>query len=223
MNDKLLKGIDGDTISFEFVPLIERSLGLEFGESELEHVSTFGKFCEIVQGKLPHAENCDCTPQQAFYRFRGALAKHLPTSLITPTASLEALLPKSRGKREKLIEDLESELGFPLNITGIPDFILMIISGTFFLSIVAFFFHWQTGVVGLFLFFMSWHLTGKYCQRVEVQDIREVIERITRENYRQVRRNPDTINKHEIVPLIKSLFHHELGIEYARMTPDARF
>jgi hypothetical protein len=223
MTAPLLKEVDGDTLYFEFLPLVENSFGFKFREDELESIATFGQFCEAVMKEMPLAATDDCTPQQAFYKLRRALAQHVPASAITPATLLEDLLPRSRKQREKIIEVVEAELGFSLNIFSLPDHFGTALLGAFMLSLGAFFYHWEAGITGLLLTFVSGYLAGKFCLALEVKTIRNLVERMTRENYRQVRRNPNTVNRHEIVPQIQALFQHELEIQPSRLTPNALF
>lgn len=223
MKTPLLKGVDGDTLYFEFLPLVENSFGLTFGETELDPIPTFGEFCNVVLAKLPTAERSDCTSQQAFYKLRQALASYVPATAIVPDAQLTELLPTSRKQREEIIEAVETTLGFPLYLTGLANWAGNAIIIGFVLSIWAFFYRWQAGAMGLLLTVAGGYLLGQFCQVLEVSTIREVVEKMTREHYRQVRRDPATTNRQEIVGQIQALFHHELGIERHRLTPPARF
>ncbi|MDQ2795343.1 MAG: hypothetical protein M3Y12_15250 [Bacteroidota bacterium] len=218
----LLKHVDGETLEFEFIPMVEESFGLSFGENELIPIATFGQFCDLVLAKLPLAEHADGTSQHAFYKLRQALAPHVAAAIV-PAASLAELLPKSRQQREKIIDAVEATLGFPLYLTGIAPWAGSTIVLTFLFSSVSFFYRWQAGTMGLLLTVAGGYLLGRFCQVWEVLTIRAVVAKMTREHYRQVRRAPATANRQEIVRELRALFHHELGIEHHLLTPHARF
>jgi hypothetical protein len=222
MATPLLKGIDGDSV-LDFVLVVEESFGLTFGETELNPVSTFGEFCTVVLAKLPTAGHSDCTSQQAFYKLRQALATHVPVADIVPNALLADLLPNSRKQQEEIIEAVETTLGFPLYLTGIANWAGNVLFSAFVFSLIGFLYRWQAGVAGLLLTAAGGYLLGRFCQVPEVSTIREVVEKMTREHYRQLRRDPATANRREIVEQLQALFHHELGIAHHRLTPAARF
>jgi hypothetical protein len=223
MTTPLLKGVDGDTLEFEFIPMVEESFGITFGKTELHSVSTFGQFCDIIIAKLPPTKSSGCTSQQAFYKLRQALSPHVTAAAVVPAASLAELLPGSRKQREEIIEAVEAKLGFPLYLTGIATWAGEAILIAFLLSIASFFYQWQVGAVGLLLTVAGGYFLGRFYQVWEVPTIREVVAKMTREHYRQVRRTPATANQRETVEALQALFNHELGIEYHRLTPTARF
>jgi hypothetical protein len=71
-----LKNIDPLDID-DLLSKIELSFGIEFFENELNHIKTFGEFCEYVENKIEFKNTNDCTNQQAFYKLRNALSEIL--------------------------------------------------------------------------------------------------------------------------------------------------
>jgi hypothetical protein len=222
MDIPLLKHVDGDELYGDFLPLIESSFGVTFPKNESARIRTFGEFCQVVQSQIPLIESSDCTMQQAFYKLRRTFALYVPGASFVPTTLLTDLLPRSRKHRARLIAAIESELGFPLNIVGLSSLGCGIVICAFLLSVGAFFYHWQAGGIGLLFTFAGVRPLEKLCQSVEVNTVRELVEKITREHYRQVRRNPATVNRQEIVSQLQALFQHELGIERSCLTPTAQ-
>ena len=222
MDVPLLKHVDGDELYGDFLPLLEGSFGVKIAENESPPIRTFGEFCAVVQSQLPPTESPDCTMQQAFYKLRRAFTIHVLGVSFRPDTLLSDLLPRSRKHRARILTAVESELGFPLNIVGLSSLGCVIIICAFLLSAAAFLYQWQAGVIGLLLTFTGARLLEKYYQSVEVSTVRELVEKITREHYRQVRRNPNTANQQEIVSQLQALFAYELGIERSLLTSEAQ-
>jgi hypothetical protein len=53
--------------------------------------------------------------------------------------------------------------------------------------------------------------------------VRELTEKLSRENYIDIRRNRETVNRHEIVRIIIDTFSTDLAIDRTYLTKEAKF
>ena len=137
-----LKNIDPLDIE-DLLPKIERSFGIQFVENELNHIITFGEFCEYVENKIELENTNDCTSQQAFYKLRNALSEILKKDKekIHPNLLIEKIIPNNN--RKEIIKQLEDKLDFDLNIMVVPQWILTILLLMLFGSIITLFFFFK--------------------------------------------------------------------------------
>ena len=135
-----LRNVDSEDLEDVLVK-IEKSFDFKFEETELKDVKTFGQLCDIITNKVQGNNIDDCTTQQAFYKLRNAIASIFLVDKynITPNTDLRLLFPKNL--RRQKIRDLESNIGFEINILRPKHWI----SSTLALTIV-------TSFIGLFIF-----------------------------------------------------------------------
>lgn len=118
--------------------------------------------------------------------------------------SLSRFFPKEN--RRKKIGDLERELGFKLNI--LRPHSAFFASGIilFLLSLLTFFYKWEyavAGIIGSCLYMFIIQKTRKELGKINVK---ELAEKITWEHYTASRRDPQTVNRKEIVKEIEKMF-----------------
>lgn len=217
-----LENIDSEDIS-EVLIKVEKSFNFKFGETELKDVKTFGELCDIIVSKLELQDNIDCTSQQAFYKLREALANTLliDKTEIYPTTLLNELFPKNI--RRKKIKQVENKLGFSLKILRPKHLISGFFTILFIISLLGVFASWKLGLVGLATSLICISIANKLANELVVCNIAELVEKMSRENYLNSRRNKKTANRAEIVKIVAQVFSHELGLEPKFFTRDATF
>ncbi|WP_071891166.1 hypothetical protein [Hymenobacter sp. PAMC 26628] len=207
----------------DLIPVIETSLGIKFSQGELEHVTTFGEFCDITVSKIHLTDAPDCTAQQAFYKLRQALAPHVPGLAITPASRLKDILPGSRYKRRKILNSVEARTGITLDIHGASESVVMGLIIMFLASFTSFFFSSTAGCTGLTISVIAAMVAQYTGNTWRVATVREWVEKMTREHYLKSRRNPITVNRTEIAKQLKSLFADRLALDPTVLTRDATF
>lgn len=88
-------------------------------------------------------------------------------------------------------------------------------------SLITFFFSAKYALTGLVLSITGMYLANKSGKKLNVQAVQQLIEKLTREHYKAVRRNPGTVNRAEIIPQINELFKAELSLEDKVLGADA--
>lgn len=222
MKDYELKNIDSDDID-DLLVKIEASFGITFDGVELEHITTFGQFCDIVLNKIELENSNDCTSQQAFYKLRNAISDifQIENKEISVNYSLSNFLP--RKDRRSRIKDLEEPLGFQLNILRPPHWITWTISIFLLTSIIGLFVNSQIGILGLICSMLGLGFAHKIGKELDLQTVGQVAEKMTRENYLKSRRNPMTFNKGEIEIVLTDWFSNDLHIDKSKLTREAKF
>ena len=204
---------------------VEDSLNISFGDTELQHVSTFGEFSDLVILKLnSNFESAnDCTSQQAFHRIRNAISKTLTIDRkeLVPSTRLENLFPKKN--RRVQIKKMESLLGFPTKALKPSDILIGFGCISILTSLIWLFFSWKIGMTILissilFMNFIYWQ--GKM---LRIHTIGELAEKIARENYFKSRRQKNTFNPNEIENLLKDIFVEKLGTTKETISKESLF
>jgi acyl carrier protein len=202
----------------DLVIKLETSFHLKFNDEELKNVETFGDFCDVVTNKLEETNTNDCTTQQAFYKIRKALPQKSP---LTPSTQLSELFP--RKTRRQQVKHFESILGFKTDILAPKGWIIPIFILTFLASLFICYFSLLLGLSGLIFSGIAINITHKLGKELNVATLGQLAEKLSREHYLDVRRNPSTINQTEITQNIKALFKEYLDLEDDALTRDARF
>ena len=217
-----LKNIDPYDIE-DLLPKIENSFGIEFFENELNHIQTFGEFCEYIESKIELENTNDCTSQQAFYKLRNALSEILKTDKekIHPNLLIEKIIPNSN--RNEIIKQLEEKIDFDLNILVVPQWILKILMLMLFGSIITLFFFFKFGFFGIIFTLLCYWISGKFVLVYEFKTLGQIAAKMTRENYLKSRKNPKTFNKNEIRKVLTEIFSNELFIEKSELGNEAMF
>ena len=218
-----LRNIDPDDISDVLVK-VETSFGFKFGDAELKDVKTFGELCDIITNKVQGDNVNDCTTQQGFYKLCNAIAEIqlIDKELMTPDTNLNQLFP--RNNRRQKIEELQSKLGMPLDILDIKGWL----SWTIFIGIVGslimFFFRWMFALSGLSIFIaIGWTANKFFAKEFKYLTVKQLTEKIIRENYLKSRRNSSTINRNEIAQKVRDFFSSELDLDEQALTRQATF
>lgn len=202
---------------------IQRSFDIRFEQEDLEHVKTFGQLCDAVVVKLKSKHSDSCSTQHAFYMLRNAINLSVETDkeLIKPQTKLCNIFP--RDTRLQVIAEIEKEMGFKMNLlkpkTGIV-FTFSLILGA---SMIAMFFYPAIGGLGIILAVGGLALAGKFGKEMHVKTLGDLAEKISKEHYRNCRRNAQTVNRTEVTEKIKQLFGRELSMQPSVVARDPRF
>ena len=218
-----LKNIDPEDISDVLVK-IEKSFGFKFGDTELKNVKTFGELCDIITSKIHGANVNDCTTQQGFYKLRNAIAatQSIDKESISPDTNLQQLFP--RHNRRQKIKELQNKLSMPIDILDIKSWLGWTIFIGITGSLIMFFFNWELALSGLTFFIaISWTAYKFFAKEFKLTTVRQLTEKVTRENYLKSRRNSSTINRNEISQKVKDFFSKELDLEEEELTRESTF
>ncbi len=206
-----------------FLPKIEDSFNVKFEANELIGIKTFGELCDHIKNKIKLEDSDTCTSQQAFYKLRNSIAPilNVEKEKLVRNSSLIDLFP--RKNRISKIKEIERQLGFKLLILRphylITGFLILLL----ITSIVTLFFNWKISLIGFSLSITGFWIANKTSNQFKVENIGQVAEKMSRENYLKSRRNPKTFNKKEIEKFLTDLFSKELGISQTELTREKRF
>jgi hypothetical protein len=222
MEDFKLKDIDSEDIS-DLLKEIEKSFNIKFEGDELAYITNFGELCDHITNKMQLEDSDGCTSQQAFYKLRNAMSSELQIDKdeITRQRKLEELLPKKI--RRTILKKLEQKLDFKLKILTSPDWVIFPLLIILLLSFICFFFSWKLAVSGIVFSIFGFWIADLTANELELDNVEKLVEKITRENYIQSRRNQVTFNKKEIEKVLTDWFSDKFGIEKTELTRDAKF
>lgn len=209
---------------FDVVLKLEKSFGLKFEKDAFYNVKTFGDLCDVFTNNLKGDNIDDCSTQQAFYKIRGAIAavQLLDKNSITLDTKLEDIFP--RHKRKLRIKKLQDELDISFNILDIKSWLGWTIFIGIVASLITFFFKWQYAITGLLFFIVvGWTAYKFFAKEFELTTMRQLTEKLARENYVDVRRRNGTINRQEILKVIIDTFSNELDIDKTYLTRNDKF
>ncbi len=217
-----LENTDPEDISDVLVK-VEKSFSIKFGRTELKGVKTFGELCDIIINKIELTESSDCTTQQAFYKLRNAISTvtFIDKTEINLQDELKTLFPKKT--RRKKIKEVESELGFALDILEPKHFITGMLAFLFIVSLIGLFVSWKFSLAGIIVSLLGISIANRFGKELKVNSVSELAEKMSRESYLKSRRNIQTLNKVEVVSKIQQLFSHDLGLEVHELTREATF
>lgn len=188
-------------------------LGIEFLNNDLQHVKTFGDLCDAIIKKLNLTEIEDCTSQQAFYKLRSAIIDNIPIDKneIKPSAKLNNIFP--RGIRSKEVKYIEQSLGFKITILRVKRTLTFYMLLCIALSILAIVIKFYFGLIFSVPISIYYFFKLKKRKEVGVTTVEEVVESMKLNNYFQSRRDKYTMNRKEILNIIKYFFIKKLAIK----------
>ncbi len=217
-----LNNVDPEDIG-DVLAKIQRSFNIKFDSEGLQNVDTFGALCDLIINKinLDHSESC--TTQQAFYKLRNAIATASGTEKCTikPQTKLSIIFP--RDNRLQTISEIESELGFKINLLQPRQWIIGLFVLTFTASIIECFYNWRVGVAGLVASIISLKLAGKFGKEIHLKTVGDLAGKISKESYLKSRNNSGTINKNEIEQKVRELFTNDLNLKPIVLTRKSPF
>jgi hypothetical protein len=215
-----LNNTDEEDVS-DVVQMLEKSFDVKFSKTAFIKVTTFGELCDVIKSYVIGRHEEGCTTQQAFYKIRTALGAILSISKaeIKPATRLEDLFPRKGRKRQ--ITKFEKHLGLKARLLTYPDWLTSCFTIGFLLSLFAFFIDWRIAVSGIVVFSAVFRLEGKLGRELTIQAIGQLTEKMTLKHYAGMRRTKGSINRHEIVEIIKTAFCVHLYIDREYLTADA--
>ncbi|EMY3559880.1 TPA: hypothetical protein ACGFUW_002653 [Flavobacterium psychrophilum] len=192
---------------------IEKMYSFKFEDNELESVKTFEEFCDLIIEKINLRNVESCTSQQAFYKLRNSLTetKLIEKENLNIETELKKIFP--RKNRKELIEKVENELKMKLDIIKAPDFITTSLLIIGIASFVLLFFYWKIALVGISISVLGFYLCKWFGNELKVKSVKELVEKITSENYLEVRREKNTINKTELKKILTNWISENSFIE----------
>ncbi len=185
---------------------IERSFNISFEDTSVNDVKTFGKLCDIVVEKVKHVNNESCTTQQAFYKIRNAINStvNAPREMVKPQTKLEDIFP--RDNRVVVINEIEREMGFQLNLLEPKQGVLMFFGFVLAASVAGFFFQPVMAVVGLIMALTGFALAGRFGKELKVKTLGDLAEKVAKEHHLKCKRDAATVNRAEIAQKMQELF-----------------
>ncbi len=208
---------------FDIVVKLEKSFGLKFEKDAFYNVKTFGDLCDVFESYIRYEHREDCTKQQAFYKVRQAIGatQQISGDQIKLDSQLADLFP--RHNRRLKSKEFKNYLGTDINFLTYPGWLALIFFVGFLLSLAAFFFDWRIAVAGIIVFFAAMKVANRLGKDLNMQTVREVTEKLSKENYIDIRRAKGTVNKKEILNIIIDTFSKDLDIDKAYLTRNDKF
>lgn len=202
---------------------IQRSFDIRFEQEDLDHVKNFGELCDAVTKKLKLKHSDTCTTQHAFYMLRNAINHSIDVDkdLVKPQTKLCTIFP--RDTRLQVIAEVENEMGFKMNLLKPKPVIVFIFSLILGASFIGLFFFPVIAGIGAVFAIAGLVLAGKFGKEMQVKTLGDLAEKISKEHYRNCRRNANTVNRHEVAEKVKQLFGHELYLEPQVVRRGAKF
>ena len=100
-----------------------------------------------------------------------------------------------------------------LEIIKAPDFITTSLLIIGIASFVLLFFYWKIALVGISISVLGFYLCKWFGNELKVKSVKELVEKITSENYLEVRREKNTINKTELKKILTNWISENSFIE----------
>ena len=215
---KIYKFDNADLENIEdLIPSIEKMYKINFEENELAELANFDEFCEKIVAKI-NLENVDnCTTQQAFYKLRKSIVDLgiAEKNELNTETKLKEIFP--RKNRRKIVKSLEKNIGFELNLINPPQIISISLFILILVSIVFLFINFKVAILGIIISVLGFKLAYRFGKEIEMNSIRELVEKITTENYLNVRSDKNTINRKELKNVMTDWFADNLGIEKSEL------
>ena len=196
---------------------IEKMYNFKFEDNELENVKTFEEFCDLIIEKINLKNVESCTSQQTFYKLRNSLieAKIIEKENLKTETELKKIFP--RKNRKLLIEKVEKEIKFKLDILKAPDFISISLFIIGIASFILLFFIWKIALIGMSISIFGFYLCKWFGNELSVKTVNELVEKIVSENYLAVRSEKNTINKTELKKILTNWISENSFIEKEKL------
>jgi acyl carrier protein len=221
--DIKLSNYDEEDISDVIVKL-EKSFGIKFSKTAFTNVKTFGELCDVIEIYInKYSTKDDCTKQQAFYKTRNAISvvQSIDEKQINLSNKLRDIFP--RHNRRKQTKKFQKQLGVRINILTYPGWLAIIIGIGFIISLVAFFIDWRIAISGIIFFILTLKLAELLGKELDSETVQQLTEKIVIEHYVEIRRERLTVNRKEILEIIKKAFSKDLSINESELTRETSF
>jgi hypothetical protein len=202
---------------------VQASLRIEYDEAALQKVKTFGEYCDLVGATLDRArqDTGGCTGQQGFYKVRAAIGRVLDMDgrTISPSTKMEELF-RWRGRRARM-NGLQQELGIGMPMLMLKPRVGWWLFGFYLISFLAVFINWRYGLAAIGLAVIinwaAWRVASEICYKT----VGDLAKRFSLSYYWRARRDAGTVNREEILSVIRGIFVRMLHIEPKLLRPDA--
>jgi hypothetical protein len=164
------KHFPGDDLD-DFVQRIEKSFDIKFEPFELTHVKTLNELRDHLIIKMKDNLSLGCTTQQAFYKLKVAIEQVTGISSISPKTMWADLLPVEN--RRRTINEVESILGFGLNILQPKTWIISLLTVTLLASLITLFFDWKFALLGLVASIAGFYIADYFGKELKFKTVRE--------------------------------------------------
>jgi hypothetical protein len=217
-----LADFEGQEISDVLLKL-EKSFGLKFEKHAFSNIDTFGDLCDVFMHYIKNPHFDDCTKQQAFYRVRKAISatQKISEDQIKPDSTLSDLFP--RNNRRKKAKEFRNYLGVDIKILTYPGWLASVFVIGLLISFITFFIDWKIALSGVAFFISALKMADYLGKDLELLTVRDLTEKLSRENYIDIRRTRGTINRKEISQIIIDTFSTDLDISKSNLTREAKF
>ncbi|HVU95264.1 MAG TPA: hypothetical protein VHE34_08575 [Puia sp.] len=205
----------------EAIEAVQASLEIEYELIALQDAKTFGEYCDVVMAALGRQHRDGCTAQQGFYKLRMAIGKVLKKDMagITPATRMDSLFPAAG--RQRKVRELQQELGVGMGLLDLRRGVGWGVFGCYLLAFLGIFINWRYGLAGLGVCLILNRVAWRFANQFTNGTVGEVARRFALHYYRRARRDPETVNRHEVVPVIKGIFQRVLHVDAETLTRDA--
>lgn len=190
----------------------EKQYGIHFNQDELNSIENIEELTEAISNKFDYENSSDCASQQAFYKLRNVLNKlNIGNQNIKPDLKLRELIP--RKNRIQKVKELETELGFKLDVLRAKNIVLYL---SIFLSlstiILAFYNFFYALILGISLYCV-FEFLFKNGKEFKTFTVGELANKMVLENYFKARRSSNTINKIEFKKVVLEWFSDRMVMD----------
>jgi hypothetical protein len=215
-----LENIDPEDIG-DILVRLEKSFGIKYRDAAFNEAKTFGDICDIIEQHIGFEHQDTCTTQQAFYKVRRAISniRQIDEKTIELDTELKDVFPSQHRKQQ--IKELQKQLNIKLDILRMKEWWVWTIFVGFVSSFVTFFFDWRLALSGVTFFYLLSRIAGVFSKELDIRTVQQLTEKITRDNYLEVRRRKGTVNKNEIFKTIQDTFSTDLGLDKSLLTRNA--
>lgn len=196
---------------------MEKMYHFKLEDNELENIKNFEEFIDLIIEKINLKNVESCTTQQAFYKLRNALSKSnlIEKDNLKVETELKTLFPSKN--RKALIQKIENELNIKLDILKAPDYVGIPLFAIGIISFVSLFFYWKIALIGISISVFGLYLCEWFGNELKLKTVKELVEKITSENYLAIRSEKNTINKTELKKIITNWISENSLIEKEKL------
>ncbi|MFD2907878.1 hypothetical protein ACFSX9_03925 [Flavobacterium ardleyense] len=189
----------------------------KFENGETEKVKNFDEFCDLIITKVNFENVESCTTQQAFYKLRISIVEEriYEKEKIKLETELKIIFPRSN--RIKLVKKLEKNIGLELNVLSSPKSVIYSLTVILLVSIFMLFINFLYGIIGIGISVYGFYCCKWFGKELEIKNVKELVEKMTTENYLNIRSKKNTVNKSELKVVVTDWFVENAGIEKEKL------
>jgi len=201
--------------------VVQESFGIEYAPGAVENAKTFGAYCDVVEAAVGREHREGCTAQQGFYKLRMAMGKVLnrDAAAIKPATRMDELFPV-RGRQGK-VRELQQELGIGMGLLELRRSVGGALFGGYLIAFLGIFINWRYGLAGLAVCVIFNRVAWRIGNTFLYPTVGEVARLFAQNYYCRARRDGATVNRREIVPVIRGIFMRVLRVEPEALRRDA--